>query len=79
MKLTRSQKRWAVGGSIGAGVIFLGYELFRHLSQRSDQAPRQLHQAYGQHKAYRHDESAGSARGEYGRQKRHHHKGHQHG
>lgn len=76
MKLTRAQKRWAIGGSIGAGVLFLGYELFRHMHSRSDHDPRQLR--HGHHKEHG-DEHAENSRGEYGRQKHHHHKRHHHG
>jgi len=78
MSLTRSQKRWAIGGSIGAAALFLGYELFRHREgpPRSDHFPMQFHGKHKRHKHHKHHQGD-NARGEYGT--RHHHKGHKHG
>ena len=78
MALTRTQKRWAIGGSIGAGVLFLGYELFRYKEDqaRSSYGTRRFHQG---HVRRRHDDvHTENKRGEYGRLKHHHHKGPHH-
>ena len=68
MSLTRTQKRWALGGSIGAGALLLGYEAWKHRRP-----------AHGEREHHEHHEHNG--RGEYGRKKKHHkhHEGHGNG
>jgi hypothetical protein len=77
MALTRSQKQWVIGGSIGAGVLFLGYELLRHKDKNV-----QLHEKHASLKKHRYAHGDGhenNARGEYGHAKRRRHQRHTHG
>lgn len=73
MALTRTQKRWAIGGSIGAGALFLGYELFKHREERSDSFSMQPHGKH-EHRHHRRHGQGDNKRGEYGS-----HNGHKRG
>jgi hypothetical protein len=75
MALTRTQKRWAIGGSIGAATLFLGYELFRHVGreERSDSFSMQSHGKH-EHRHHRRHRQGDNERGEYGS-----HNGHKRG
>jgi hypothetical protein len=73
VSLTRSQKRWAIGGSIGAAALFLGYALFRHREERSDSFSMQSHGKH-KHSHHRRHGQGDNERGEYGS-----HNGHKRG
>lgn len=78
MTLTETQKKWAIGGGIGAVAVALGYALFHSrpaFGAPSRQLPEHPHRKRKKPRHAREDENA---RGEYGQKKRHHHKGHKH-
>lgn len=86
MALTPTQKKWAVGGTIAAVALAVGYGLFH---SRPAHAGLLLpgHPGHGGHehrKKLRRPEDRGeyardNERGEYGRKKKHHHhRGHKH-
>ena len=84
MALTETQKKWATGGSIGAGVLFIGYLLFRSRPAHAGSflPGGQPHEGHAHRKKHRRPEGQDgevreNERGEYGRkkkQKRHHRK-----
>lgn len=85
MALSAGQKKWAIGGSIGAIALLVGYELFH--SRPAFAFPvlpaAHPHEKHGHHKHKKrghaeHDRES-NARGEYGGKKKHHHRGHKHG
>lgn len=84
MALTEAQKEWAVGGSIGAGALLVGYLLFRgRPTQGGSSLPDgRSHEEHGRRKKkHRHaedqdDQERENDRGEYGGKKRHHHREH---
>ena len=85
MALTETQKKWAVGGSIGAGALFIGYLLFRSRPAHAGSflpggQPHEEH-AHRRKKRRRPEGQDGEARenerGEYGK-KKHHRRKHEH-
>lgn len=80
MSLTRTQKRWAIGGGIGATAICLGYELW--WKKRGHRGHAVHHE---KRRGHHHHEEPGTdlavdesyERGEYGKKHgRHRHKDH---
>jgi hypothetical protein len=69
--MTRTQKRLAIGGGIGAVAIALGYEILHWRSHE--------HEKHTEHRGHEHKEH--NERGEYGKKHKHHHhhEGHEHG
>ena len=82
MPLTERQKKWAIGGGVGAAALLIGYSLFRSRPAFAGPAlpparPDEKHE-HQRRKHRKHDErDRGNDRGEYGR-KKHHRKGHKH-
>jgi hypothetical protein len=88
--LTPAQKKWAVGGTIAAAALAVGYGLFHSRQAHAGLLPagHPGHPDHGRH-AHRHklsrsegrgERSQENERGEYGRKKKHHHhRGHKHG
>ena len=90
MALTEGQKKWVVGGGIGAAALVVGYALFHSRPASAyptlppaPRPPQASHEHRGRKKR-RHDDHErhgrgehANGRGEYGRKKKHHHhKGH---
>ena len=72
--MTRTQKRWAVGGGIGAVAAFLGYEWWKHRDHRGHAG------GHAKHHGHHHGEPGTALatedsyeRGEYGKKHGHHH------
>jgi len=66
MTMTLTQKRWAIGGGIGAVVLGVGYEIFHHRRVKA-------HGKYKHgHPGATEDGGAENARGEYGHKKHKH-------
>lgn len=72
MALTRTQKRWAIGGGVGAagllGFLYLRKHPFVLGGGREHEHEHEHHKHHEEH-----DEND---RGEYGEKKHHHHGGH---
>lgn len=88
--LTLTQKKWAVGGTIAAAALAVGYGLFHSRPAHAGLLPvgHPGHPGHGRHEhrqKFSHPEDRGersqeNARGEYGRKKKHHrHREHKHG
>lgn len=86
MALTPGQKKWAVGGSIAAAALFIGYELFHGRRAHAGLLPAGLFHGEHEHehrKKHHHPEEGDEGareneRGTYGRKKHHHHRKHEH-
>jgi hypothetical protein len=87
--LTPDQKKWVVGGSIGASALFIGYLLFRRPAHAGFLPGGRSHEGH-EHRKKKHRRSEGegegesaqengNGRGEYGRKKKHHHGERKHG
>lgn len=74
MALTETQKQWVVGGSIGAGALYIGYLLFRGRSHGGHFLPGDEHAQRHRKKRRQADGESNqeNGRGEYGRKKHHH-------
>lgn len=88
MALTSAQKKWAVGGSIAAAALFVGYELFHSRLAHAGLLPAgRSHGGHDRHSKHHRPEGRDeharengqeereNERGEYGRKKKHHHHG----
>lgn len=93
MTLTPPQKRWAIGGGIGAVALAIGYALFHSRPALGAPPPHQLHAPeHHKHKRKKHpharhdggndhgeSDRRENGRGEYGDGHKHrHHKGRKH-
>lgn len=88
MALTPAQKKWAVGSSIAAAALAIGYGLFHQRLAHAGLLPAGLshedhHHHRGHYRAESHDKSHDedareNERGEYGHKKHRHHRGHKH-
>ena len=78
------QKKWAVGGGIGAAALVVGYALFHSRPAHAFPSSRQLpHHEHHKRKKHPHDREDGgadsdgeNARGEYGQRSHKHKRGH---
>jgi len=84
--VTPAQKKWAIGGSIAAAALAVGYGLFHSRPAHAGFFPLPPLHGHGTRKRHRSrpEERDGfmreNGRGEYGRKKKHHHhRGHKHG
>jgi hypothetical protein len=73
--MTPTQKRWAIGGSIGAAAAGLGYWIFRRRHEHP--TAHGHHEHHGHHEEHEeHEEEHENQRGEYGHHKKHKHHHH---
>jgi len=75
VELTQGQKKWVIGGVIGAAALFVGYGLLHREPGRPSLTS--AHHARGRRRGdASEDDQSDNQRGEYGHKKHHHHRRH---